>query len=70
MVESEPRPRDLTLGYLLLALQFHYFLVVEALQEKMFLLADSLPLGFAKLAVLDLSVLDSHQFGLNLLQTL
>ena len=36
----------------------------------MFLLADSLPLGFAKLAVLDLSVLDSHQFGLNLLQTL
>ena len=36
----------------------------------MFLLADSLPLGFAKLAVLDLSVLDFRQFGLNLLQTL
>ena len=36
MVESEPRPRDLTLVSLLFALQFHYFLVVEALQEKMF----------------------------------
>ena len=70
MVGLRLRPHDLTLGYLLLALQFHYFLVVEALQEKMFLLADSLPLGFAKLALLDLSVLDSHQFGLNLLQTL
>ena len=54
----------------MLALQFHYFLVVEALQEKVLLLADSLPLGFAELAVLDLSVLDSHQLGLNLLQTL
>ncbi|KER08180.1 hypothetical protein SK271_1188 [Streptococcus mitis] len=44
--------------------------MVEALQEKMFLLVDSLPLGFAELAVLVLTVLDSHQFGLNLLQEL